>query len=130
MLDSGALSALCGSSQHARRWLRWIVEHDGRITVPTAILVESTTGDLGRDAEINRILGVLGRASAALVASDEAIARRAARLSYRAKTDDGIDPLVAATTAADRSPCVLLTSDPDDLERLLAGEPHVSVVRV
>jgi hypothetical protein len=106
------------------------VEHDGRIAVPTAILVEATTGDAGRDAEINRILGVLGRAAAALVSTDEAIARRAARLRYRAKTDDGIDALVAATAAADTSPCVLLTSDPDDLERLLADEPHVSVVRV
>jgi predicted nucleic acid-binding protein len=130
VLDSGGLSALCGKSQHARRWLRWIVEHDGRIVVPAAILVEATTGDAGRDAEVNRILSVLGRAAASLAPTDEAIARRAARLRYRAKTDDGIDALVAATAAADPSPCVLLTSDPEDLERLLSGESHVSVVRV
>ena len=130
VLDSGALSALCGKSQHARRWLRWIVEHDGRIAVPTAVLVESTTGDAGRDAEINRILAVLGRAAAALVPTDEATARRAARLRCQARTDDGIDAIVAATAAANQSPCVLLTSDPEDLERLLASEPNVSVVRV
>jgi hypothetical protein len=64
------------------------------------------------------------------VPPDEATARDAGRRRYRAKTDDGIDALVAAAAAADSSSCVLLTSDPDDLERLLADDPHVSVVRV
>lgn len=130
VLDSGALSALSGDSLHARRWLRWIVEHDGLLIVPTPVLVESTTGDPGRDAETNRILKVLARSASTLVSPDEAIARDAGRRRFRAKTDDGIDALVAATAASSAGACVLLTSDPDDLKRLLASDPQVSVVRV
>lgn len=130
VLDSGALSALSETSLHARRWLRWIVEHDGQLVVPTPVLVESTTGDPARDADTNRILNVLGRNAAALVAPDENTAREAGRRRHRAKSDDGIDALVAAAAAVDPSPCVVLTSDPSDLTRLLANDPHVSVVKV
>jgi predicted nucleic acid-binding protein len=127
VLDSGALSALVGRTQRARAWLRWILEHEGTVTVPTVVLVEATTGDAGRDAEINRVLHVLREADSALVAPDENTARRAGRLRHRARTDDGIDALVAAAAAGNGTPCVLLTSDPHDLEKLLANEPAVAV---
>jgi predicted nucleic acid-binding protein len=127
VLDSGGLTALVGGSQRAREWLRWVIEHDGAICVPTPVLVESTTGDGGRDAEINRILGVLERAAGVLQVVDESTSRRAGRLRYLARTDDGIDALVAAAAVGDGSPAVLLTSDPDDLERLLQHDRHVSV---
>jgi predicted nucleic acid-binding protein len=130
VLDSGGLTALVGGSPRAREWLRWVLDHDGSISVPTPVLVESTTGDAARDAEVNRILGVLERAARVLDAPDEATARRAGRLRYRAKSDDGIDALVAAVAVGDGSPAVILTSDPDDLARLLRQEPHVSVQRV
>jgi hypothetical protein len=48
-------------------------------------------------------------------------------LRYRAQSDDGIDELVAAVAVGDGSPAVVLTSDPRDLERLLAHAPHVKV---
>ena len=127
VLDSGGLSALVGISQRARAWLRWIVEHDGAVEVPTVVLVETTTGDGGRDAEINRVMRVLTQSAAALVSADETTARRAGRLRFRARTDDGIDALVAATAASNGSPCVLLTSDAGDLKRLLADERQVAV---
>ena len=127
VLDSGGLTALGGGSQRARAWLRWVVENAGRIQVPTPVLVESTTGDAGRDAEVNRILGVLGRAAAALEAPDELTARLAGRLRFQARSDDGIDALVAAAAIADGSPAVVLTSDPHDLARLLADEGQVAV---
>jgi len=127
VLDSGALSALGGGSQRARAWLRWLIEHDGALTVPMPVLVETTTGDAGRDAEVNRILNALERAAPVLSAPDEATARRAGRLRYRAGCDDGIDALVAAAAVGDGSPCVVLTSDPDDLARLLVREPQVAV---
>jgi serine/threonine protein kinase len=100
---------------------------DFGICVPTPALVESTTGDGARDAEVNRILGVLERAATVLQPPDEATARRAARLRYLAKTDDGIDALVAAAAVGDGSPAVVLTSDPDDLDRLLRDDRRVSV---
>jgi predicted nucleic acid-binding protein len=127
VLDSGGLTALTGASHHARAWLRWVVEHEGSICVPTPTLVECTTGDGGRDAEVNRILGVLQRAAAVLEAPDEVIARRAGRLRFAAKSDDGVDALVAAAAVGSGSPVVLLTSDPEDLERLLVHESHVHV---
>lgn len=127
VLDSGGLTALVGGSQRARAWLRWVVENAGSIRIPTPVLVESTTGDAGRDAEVNRILGVLERATAALEAPDEVTARRAGRLRFRANSDDGIDALVAAAAIADGSPAVLLTSDPRDLARLLEDEEQVTI---
>jgi hypothetical protein len=61
---------------------------------------------------------------------NEATARLAGALRYRAKSDDGIDALVAAAAVGDGSRCVLLTSDPDDLSRSLASHPTVTVERV
>jgi predicted nucleic acid-binding protein len=126
VLDSGGLTALVGGSQRARAWLRWIVENAGMIRVPTPVLVESTTGTR-RDAEVDRILGVLERAAAVLEAPDEITARRAGRLRHAAKSDDGIDALVAASALGDGSPAVLLTSDPDDLARLLIAVRTVHI---
>jgi hypothetical protein len=97
------------------------------IRVPTPVLVESTTGTPRCDAEVNRILGVLERAAAVLEAPDETTARRAGRLRHAAKSDDGIDALVAASAVGDGSPAVLLTSDPDDLARLLMAVRTVHI---
>jgi hypothetical protein len=107
--------------------MRWLVAHDGAICVPAAILVESTTGDAGRDAEVNRVLGVLARAGGALHVDDESTARCAGKLRYEARSDDGIDALVAATAVGDGSAAVVLTSDPDDLTCLLQRHPLVHV---
>jgi len=71
------------------------------VVIPTPVLVEATTGDTGRDAEVNRVLGVLGDAMAAVVAPDETTARRAGMLRFRARTDDGIDALVAVAAVDD-----------------------------
>ncbi len=130
VLDSGGLTALVGGSHEARERLRWVAMQGGEIVVPTPILVECTTGDAARDAEVNRILGVLERSEAVLDAPDEQTARRAGRLRFVAKADDGIDALVAAIAVGDGSPAVVLTSDPDDLEALLEHERNVHVRKV
>jgi hypothetical protein len=130
VLDSGGLTALVGRSQRARAWYRWIVEHDGLVVVPTAILVETTTGDGARDAEVNRVLAVIRSLESRLAEADEEMARRAGGLRYAARSDDGIDALVAAAAVGDGSACVLLTGDAQDLSALLAGNPSVSVVPV
>ena len=72
-------------------------------------------------------LNALTRGSASLQVPDEVIARRAGGLRFRAGTDDGIDALVAAVAVGDGSPCVVLTTDPDDLGRLLSEHPQVAV---
>lgn len=130
VLDSGGLTALCGRSTSADEALDWLTYHDGEIIVPTPILVECTTGDGARDAEVNRVMDVLERMGARISAPDEKTARRAGALRYRAKTDDGIDALVAAVAVGDGTPAVVLTSDPRDLRKLLARNKHVAVRRV
>jgi len=130
VLDSGGLTALVGGSARAREWLRWVVTHEGAVVVPIPILVECTTGDGGRDAEANRVLGILEQAGGVFESPDERTARRAGRLRFLARADDGIDALVAASADGDGSPTVLLTSDPSDLEHLLRATPHVHVRKV
>ena len=129
MLDGGGVTALVGRAQTARAWLRWIVTHGGNVIVPTPVLAECTTGS-ARDAEVNRVLGVLGRFGNVFAAPDEVTARLAGTLRFAAKTDDGIDALVAAEAAKDARPKVVLTSDATDLERLLTRSRHVQVRRV
>ncbi len=132
MLDSGGLSALFGRSTQARIWLRWVVDNDGDVVVPVAILSESTTGDGRKDAEANRVLSVLRRNGAGLTDVDEPTARRAGSLRHRAGAPlpSAIDALVAAEAAAGKRPCVILTSDPADLERLVGGADNVTVKAV
>ncbi len=125
VLDSGGITALLGRSQKARAWLRWLATHHGEVIVPAAILSECTTGDAGRDAELNRILGAL-----TVTTTTEPTARLAGALRFRARTDDGIDALVAAEAAATPVATVILTSDPHDLTRLVATTSHVAVQRV
>jgi predicted nucleic acid-binding protein len=125
VLDSGAISALVGPSLRARAWLRWLAENGGVIVVPTPVLVECTRGDGARDAEVNRILHVLR--GVAFAAPNEATARKAAALRHRARMHNGIDALVAAEAVGRGERTVLLTSDPDDMGRLLSNETTVTV---
>lgn len=130
VLDSGGLSALTGRAHQAREWLRWIVTHGGDVVVPTPVLVECVTGNAGRDAEVNRVLGVLGRTGGVLRPTDDATARVAGALRFAARSDDGIDAIVAAEAAAGARPTVLLTSDPGDLTALVGNVRTVAVRRV
>jgi len=130
VLDSGGLTALIGRSQRARAWLRWVVTQGGEVVLPTPALVECVTGDSGRDAEVNRVLGVLAKVRGVLRPPSEATARRAGSLRFNARTDDGIDALVAAEAAAEARKTILLTSDAGDLSRLLVDAPQVAVRRV
>lgn len=130
VLDSGGVTALVGRSQRARAWLRWIILHGGDVIVPTPVLAECTTGQASTDAEVNRVLGVLNQFGSALRAPDESTARLAGALRHAARSDDGIDALVAAEAARNPSPSVVLTSDAKDLTRLLARHTQVVVRRV
>jgi predicted nucleic acid-binding protein len=130
VLDSGALSALCGRAHDARARLRWVTDHLGDVVLPAAVLVECITGNGPRDAEVHRIIEILRDEDAVLVDIDEPTARVAGALRHKARTDDGIDALVAAVAVGDGSDAIVLTSDPDDLRRLLVSHRHVTVRRV
>lgn len=130
VLDSGGLSALCSNSLSARTRVRWLHPWRGTLQIPTVILAESTTGDPARDAALNNLLRVLERVPYSFVPCDEITARRAGRLRHAARSDDGIDAIVAAVAVGDGSAAILLTSDPQDMRRLLAKHPQVGIVRV
>jgi predicted nucleic acid-binding protein len=130
VLDSGGVSALLGRSREARDRMRYVTDSLQDVEIPAAVLVECATGDSGRDAELNRVLGVVIELAGEITNIDEAVARRAGRLRFRARTDDGIDAMVAACAMGDGSPAVLLTSDPDDLQRLLSRERNVTIRKV
>jgi predicted nucleic acid-binding protein len=127
VLDRGGLTALTGRSRAARDRLRFIAMYRGRIEVPAAILVECTTGDPGRDAEVNRVVKIVVETGRGFAVTDEQTARIAGQLRHRARTDDGIDALVAACAVGDGSPAVVLTSDPKDLQRLLSRSSNVTI---
>jgi hypothetical protein len=92
--------------------------------IPTPVLAQVHRG--GRDrAHVDRVVKAVG----ALLPTSEAVARRAGELQARAGTSDAIDAIVAAE-ALMSAPALILTSDADDLGRLVEGEPEASRVLV
>ncbi|HEV2739448.1 MAG TPA: PIN domain-containing protein [Candidatus Elarobacter sp.] len=114
VLDSGALSALAEESEAFRVALRKTLRRRAKVVVPTAVIVEATTGDYRRDANVNRALK-----ETTLMPLDSGLARSAAALRYahRRAGAGTIDAIVVAS--ADLVPgSGVLTSDPTDLTLL------------
>jgi len=88
--------------------------------VPTMVLIESLTGDSGRDANRNRFL------KSCDIRDDvsEFEARRAAFLRTKAGTGSAVDALVVAIAEPGG---VVLTSDKEDLIALAANATLVTV---
>jgi predicted nucleic acid-binding protein len=119
VLDSGALSAWAAGDRRVTAALEAVERAGGYVVVPTAVIAESTTGDGGRDATVNRRLkGV------AFDVCDETRARRAAALRFECRSAGSVsvvDAIVAATGEAFGA--TVLTGDPRDLGQL-AGVVH------
>lgn len=124
VLDSGGVSGLAASrAKLAAMRLRG----EWPPLVPTVVLVESLTGDHRRDHETNRVLSLC-----TLVDVDEQLARAGAvlRTAARRRSISAVDAVVVAT-ASEAGGAVVLTSDPDDLDRLaLHANAGVRVERV
>jgi predicted nucleic acid-binding protein len=116
VLDSGALSALAKEDEKVRNALAKAVKAGAEINVPTAVIVESTSGDHRRDAATNRILNI-----ATPIVLDESLARRAASLRHavRARRSGTVDAIVVAT-ADDMAGTVIFTTDRHDIAALAA----------
>ena len=113
-LDAGALIA--AERGDRRFWALWkeAERRDVDITVPAPVVAQVYRG--ARSAVISRVL------SACVVEPlDEARARRAGRLCGASGTSDIADAAVVAGAASRRDDVV--TSDPDDLERLRRFAP-------
>lgn len=96
--------------------------------VPTPVLAEAITGRPS-DAPTNLAVRRMGTTP-----TDEALARLAGSLRHDAtrdsarRTPSAIDAIVAAH-AVDEGRGVVVTADPRDLRRLLAGQPQIRVER-
>ncbi len=124
VLDSGGTSYLAARSREALAAIR-VFTRQGvwPPRVPTAVLVESLTGNPGRDATANRLL----KGCQIDPAPSEVLARRAAMLRTTARRGSAVDALVIA--AAEPGGTVL-TSDSDDLRALAAYAQEVRIVAV
>ena len=124
VLDSGGLSRLSERSTSALALLRALrAEGLWPPVVPSVVLVESLTGDSGRDANVNRLVKGCDVAEAVPVP----LARRAAALRRRAHRGSAVDALAVASAEPGGT---VLTGDPVDLEALAAHAAAVTIERV
>jgi predicted nucleic acid-binding protein len=116
VLDSEGLSKLASGDAHARAYLETARVRRARIVVSAITLAEVLRGT-SRDALVHRVLSRIvvmpvtpevGRAAGELLGATGMSGHRCA-----------IDAVVAATALQAARPVVLLTSDPDDMNRLV-----------
>lgn len=122
VLDSGAIIGLSRGDRRVRIPLEAANRNGAETIIPMVVIAETTRGNGPRDAAVNLVLAQAG----VVALLDEADARLAGELLGRANSSSTIDALVAAE-AIRRSPSLVLTSDPDDLNELLEDYPAVSV---
>jgi len=121
ILDSGAVIALARGDHRARAFLARALELEAPVAVPVVVVAETVRGG-SRDAPINRLLKAVGSVPEAR----EAHGRTAGRLMAAAGLPATVDALVVAQAMEDGGG-MILTGDPDDLERLAAQHPEVWV---
>jgi len=124
VLDSGAVSRLAERSRYAVALIQSLRDEGvWPPVVPSVVLVECLQGHAGRDAIANRFL----KTCDIVEEVTEPLARRAAFLRRRAKRGSAVDALVVAIAEPDGT---VLTSDPRDLDALVAYAQGVSIERL
>jgi predicted nucleic acid-binding protein len=116
VLDSDGLCKLATGDTRARAFLSTAIERGAQVRVSALTLTEVLRGG-ARDAAVHRVLSRVG-----VVPVTAEIARRAGELLGETGLSGhayAIDAIVAATALSLPRPLVLLTSDPDDLSRLV-----------
>ena len=121
ILDSGAVIALSRGEPRARAFVASALEMGALVEVPVAVVAETVRGGL-RDAPVDRVLKAVGSVPEAR----EAHGRTAGRLLAEARSTATIDALVIAH-AVEAGGGRVLTGDREDLGRLTAGHPEVSI---
>ena len=122
-LDSGALIAIERGDERIRALLSLAAAYGGRIYVPTAVVAEVWRGGMGRQARLATFLNAGERfGHVEFVTLDLAGAKLIGLLLARAGVADGgvTDAMVA--WCALRFDTRILTSDPEDIRRLVANE--------
>ncbi len=121
ILDSGAVIALSRGEARARAFVASALEMGALVEVPVVVLAETVRGG-PRDVPVDRVLRAIGSVPEAR----EVHGRTAGRLLAGARSTATIDALVVAQ-AVEAGGGRVLTGDRDDLERLAAGHPEVSI---
>jgi predicted nucleic acid-binding protein len=120
VLDAEGLSKLAAGDARIRGYLDSARNRGARVAVSAITLTEALRGG-SRDAAVHRVLSRI-----IVISVTGAIARRAGELLGATGLSGhrrAIDAVVAATALEMERPVVLLTSDPDDLNKL-AEEPE------
>jgi predicted nucleic acid-binding protein len=132
VLDSEGLSKLAAGDDRVRAYLDSARARRARVAASAITLTETLRGG-PRDAAVHRVLSRI-----TVVPVTAQIAQRAGELLGATGLSGhrcAIDAVVAATALGLKRPIVLLTSDPDDMNRLVE-EPdrpkaeRIAVVRV
>lgn len=120
LLDAGALVAIDKRDRSVGAMLR-VIQQQGLVVRTSAGVVAQIWRDGAKQANLARVLaGVRVRA---LDADD---GRRAGELQRRSRTSDAIDAHLAWMADSDD---VILTSDPEDMRRLLDAQRVDAVIR-
>lgn len=118
VLDSEGLSKLAAGHPDVRASVATAFRQGARVVIASVTITEVMRGD-ARDANLNRVIA----ASGSVVSVDESIAREAAVLLRRSGLGGGrctVDALVVAVAARQATPVVILTSDLNDINALVA----------
>ena len=113
ILDSGGVSAIAAGNGDARAVLDRARREGWLVVIPAPVLAEVHTGR--RDhAMIDRVVNAVGM----LLPTTPELAKRAGELRAKSGVLDVVDAIVVAEAVAAR-PSLILTSDPDDISRLI-----------
>jgi predicted nucleic acid-binding protein len=127
ILDGEGLSKLAAGDARTRGYLDTARARGARVAVSAVTLTEVLRGG-PRDAAVYRVLSRI-----TVVPVSPQIARRAGELLGATGLQGhrcAIDAIVAATALELESPAVLLTSDPDDLNRLVEEPERPKAQRI
>jgi len=127
VLDGEGLSKLAAGDARARGYLDIARARGASVAVSAVTLTETLRGG-PRDAAVHRVL-----ARITIVPVTAAIARRAGELVGTSGLSGhrcAIDAIVAATASGLERPVVLLSSDPDDMNRLVEEPDRPKAQRV
>ena len=114
VLDAGALIALDRNDRGAWAMLRVAADDASTVHLPAGAIAQAWR-DGRRQALLSRALAHCDE-----VPLDGVVARAAGLLCGRAGTADVIDASVALTAAARHEAVAIVTSDPDDMRRLVS----------
>ena len=127
VLDSEGLSRLAAGDSRARAHLETAIVRRARVVASAMTLTEVLRGG-PRDAAVHRVLSRI-----TVVPVSPGLGRRAGELLGATGLPGNrcaVDAVVAATALEQERPVVLLTSDPDDLSRLVEEPERPKAQRI